>query len=128
MDKRIGTVCFIIQDNNILLALIEYGPNDRKWNGIGGHVDSNESPEDAVVREFSEETYIKVNKNDLIKVLEINSDIKLLVYKTNHWQGEIKAKEISLKEFRWFDKDEIPFDQMYPDNKEWLPKLFVNEP
>jgi ADP-ribose pyrophosphatase YjhB (NUDIX family) len=56
---RQATVCFLRNKNQVLLALIEYGPNDRKWTGIGGFVEAGESLEDAVVREAEEETYIK---------------------------------------------------------------------
>jgi len=123
MDKKVGVVCFIIKDNKILLAKIQYSSNDQKWNGIGGFVDNSESPEDAVVREFNEETFIKINKEDLIKFKELGSDIKLIIFKISKWDGEIKPKEISIKEFKWFDFDKIPYNQMFADNKDWLPEL-----
>ena len=28
-----------------------------------------------------------------------------------------------IKEVRWFNFNEIPFDKMIADNKEWLPKI-----
>lgn len=123
MTKRTGTVCFIINDGKLLLALIEYSPNDRKWNGIGGFVEEKESPEDAVIREISEETFIEVRKEDLIKFKELDLDIHLVIYKTNKWSGELKIKDQSLKELKWFNFDEIPFKQMHPGNDKWLPEL-----
>lgn len=123
MIKRIGTVCFIVEDNKVLLALIEYSPNDRKWNGIGGFVNENEIPEDAVVREIDEETFIKVKKEDLIKFKELDLDIHLIIYKTNKWSGELRIKDPSLKELRWFNFDEIPYKLMHPGNDLWLPEL-----
>lgn len=92
MEKRIATVCFMIENNKILLALIEYSPINRKWNGIGGFVEKNEKPEDAVIREIGEETYLKVNKEDLVKAKELDLDIHLIVFKTNKWSGELKTK------------------------------------
>ena len=120
MNKRIGTVCFLIEGSKVLLALIQYSPNDRKWNGIGGFVEENESPEDAVVREINEETFIQVNKHDLIKVKELDLDIHLIVFKVNRWGGELKTKDPSLKEFKWFRFDEIPFKQMHEGNDKWI--------
>lgn len=122
--RRIGTVCFIIKDKKILLALIEYSKNDRKWNGIGGFVEPNETPEDAIVREISEETFIKVSKNDLTRVKELDLDIRLIIFKTNRWSGELKTKDPSLKELKWFGFDEIPYDQMHKGNSGWIPELF----
>jgi NADH pyrophosphatase NudC (nudix superfamily) len=123
MDKRVGVVCFIVKDNKILLAKIQYSLNDQKWNGIGGYIDNVESPEDAVVREFSEETFIKINKDDLIKVKELEMEIKLIVFKTNKWSGELNIKDASIKELKWFNFDEIPYKEMFADNKDWLPEL-----
>lgn len=125
MNKRTGTVCFIIEGNKVLLSLIEYSKNDRKWNGIGGFVEENESPEDAVVREFSEETYNQIDKKDLIKVKELDLDVKLIVYKLSKWSGELKIKDKSLKEFRWFDMNDMPYDQMHKGNDKWIPELFI---
>lgn len=124
MKKRTGTVCFIVKDNKILLALIEYSPNDRKWNGIGGFVNENESPEEAVIREMKEETFIDVKKEDLAKFKELDLDIHLIVYKISKWSGKLKIKDPSIKELKWFMFDEVPYDQMFEDNKEWVPELF----
>jgi ADP-ribose pyrophosphatase YjhB (NUDIX family) len=125
MNKRSGTVCFIIEGNKVLLALIEYSSSERKWNGIGGFVNENESPEDAVVREISEETYIDINKDDLIKVKELDLEIRLFIYVIKKWGGEIKTKEPSLKELRWFEFDKIPHNQMFENNIEWLPGILL---
>lgn len=124
MKKRVGTVCFIIENNKVLLALIEYSPNDRKWNGIGGFVEENESPEDATVREISEETFIQIDKNDLIRVNELDfENVNLIVFKIGKWSGEIKTKDPSLKELKWFEFNKIPYSQMHEDNDKWLPEI-----
>lgn len=126
MNKRISTVCFLVEENKILLANIEYGANNRKWTGIGGFIEEGESPEDAVVREIQEETCIIVEKENLVRVLELDIDIRLIVFKASKWSGELKIKDKSLKELRWFDSDQIPYDQMYPGNEDWIPELFKN--
>lgn len=53
-----GTVCFLTKGDEVLLVLIKYSPNDRKWTGIGGYVNEGESLEDAIIREAQEETFI----------------------------------------------------------------------
>lgn len=124
---RQGTVCFFIKGNQTLLALIEYGPNDRKWNGVGGVVDHNESPEDCVIREIKEEIDIIVHSQDLKKAFEIKDhDFLLHVFITHKWEREPLLKDKTLKELKWFPIDNLPYDQMHADNKDWLPQVLYN--
>lgn len=123
MRKRIGTVCFIQDQDKVLLALIEYAQGNRKWTGIGGIVEENETPDEAVIRGINEETFIKVDKENLTKFKELDLDIHLIIYKTKKWSGELKIKDPSIKELKWFKANEIPYDQMYEDNDKWLPEL-----
>ncbi|MEN9327716.1 MAG: hypothetical protein RI947_524 [Candidatus Parcubacteria bacterium] len=120
---RRATVCFIKTQDKILLALIEYGPDKRIWNGIGGWAEIGESVEEGVVREVSEETYIILDKNSLTKVVEDYGEIHLNVFIATAWTGEIKIKEPSLKELKWFAPDQIPYSQMFPGVETWLPKV-----
>ena len=117
-------MCFIISGRQVLLANIEYGLNDRKWNGIGGMVDDHESPEHAVVREIAEETELIVNRNDLVNFGVINTGkLFLHVFTADKWVGELSVKDVSLKELRWFNFDELPFSEMWPGNEDWLPGI-----
>jgi hypothetical protein len=45
------------------------------------------------------------------------------VFLASSWSGEMKIKDSTLKELHWFQKDEIPYDQMHEGNDEWLPKI-----
>lgn len=119
-----GTVCFLVKEEEVLLILIEYSPNNRKWTGIGGIVDEGESLEDTIIREAQEESYLQIEKNSLREVAELNYDnLQLYVFLSDEWSGELKAKESSLKEFRWFHKKKLPFSEMHEDNDKWLPQV-----
>ena len=120
---RKGTVCFLQDGDKVLLALIEYSPTDRKWNGIGGFAEEGETLEEAVVREAKEETYIEFDKNSLKKVAELNGAIQLNVFLTDKWRGELKIKDPSLKELKWFPINDLPYSQMHPGTENWLPKV-----
>lgn len=120
--KRDGVVCFFVKNNQILLALIEYPDGKLLWNGLGGYVEQNENLNEAVVREVAEETDITINQNDLVKMAEVdvNKELSLHVFITEKWSGENIIKDKTIKELRWFSKENIPFDNMHKDNNKWL--------
>ncbi len=96
-----------------------------RWNGVGGKVrEQEETIEEAARRETKEE--IDVLVKELKKVAELsfyfphNPAWNQLahVYLTEKWTGEPKeSEEMNPK---WFLKDEIPFEKMWPDDIFWL--------
>jgi hypothetical protein len=48
-----------------------------------------------------------------------NQDVH--VFLVNEWEGEPKESEEMAP--KWFKKNKIPFSQMWPDDKFWLPKV-----
>ncbi|WP_079480305.1 NUDIX hydrolase [Halobacillus salinus] len=54
------TVCFIKRKNRILMLNREKAPIMGVWNGVGGKVEKDESPEEGALREVFEETGIRV--------------------------------------------------------------------
>lgn len=123
------TLCIIRDDSKVLLGMKKRGFGVGRWNGFGGKVDPGESVEEAAIRELREEVGItvasveqlgKINfefKNDPV-TLEVN------IFKADNFQGEL----IESEEMRpqWFPINEIPFDQMWPDDKYWIP-LFLED-
>ena len=123
-DKYIATVCFFIKDSQVLLAEFQYPDGKKLWNGIGGKVDEGETPLEAVVREIGEETNIKVDVLDLHEMDVITNDnFELHVFVTSQWSGEITAIDPTLKQFKWFRVDEVPYAVMHEGNDRWLPKV-----
>jgi len=125
---RVGTVCFIAEKNQVLLFLIKYPDGTKRWNGIGGFVDRNETPEESLIRETKEEINIILENQHIKEVKRVNypeKNLQLIVYLCNSWQGELKLLDQSIKEYKWFSLDEIPYHTMWPDNIEWLPKILL---
>ena len=57
--QSLSTLCYIEQDGHYLMlhrVKKKADINEGKWIGIGGHFEENESPEECLIREVSEET------------------------------------------------------------------------
>lgn len=109
---------FVINDNKQVLlqkrsANKRFNPN--KWGLCSGHVDANESLEDAAIREIKEEIGLDVTKEDLHKygekeltLRETNSHIIYFYYiKTNKNANEFTIQTEELSEVKWFDIDDV---------------------
>ncbi|HAM37373.1 TPA: hypothetical protein DCP42_01480, partial [Patescibacteria group bacterium] len=60
---RQSTLCFLIRDDEILLAMKKRGFGKDRWNGVGGKPDGEETILETAIRETQEE--IEVTPNDM---------------------------------------------------------------
>jgi 8-oxo-dGTP diphosphatase/2-hydroxy-dATP diphosphatase len=126
MTKRILTLCIIHKDSKILLGMKKRGFGAGFWNGFGGKVKEGESIEEAAKRETKEEIgviLLDLKKMGILK-FQFKGEPEILevhVFSCSDFEGEIKETE-EMKP-KWFKIEEIPFDQMWPDDKYWLPLL-----
>ncbi len=99
-----------------------------KWNGFGGKVFETETIEDAVKREFQEEAGIEVGQLKKVGIMEFefkgNPEVlEVHIFGSYNFSGEpIESEEMKPQ---WFHINEIPFDEMWPDDRYWMP-LFLN--
>ncbi|MED3804941.1 8-oxo-dGTP diphosphatase [Lysinibacillus xylanilyticus] len=56
------TVCFVRNENNILMLNREKSPIMGVWNGVGGKIEKGETPDEGALREVFEETGISVER------------------------------------------------------------------
>jgi len=124
-DLRQATIVFLVKGDEILLAMKKRGFGKGKWNGAGGKKNEDESIEEAARRELMEEVGVKAK--DVEKVGEIDFYFdnkpewsqKVIVFLAKEWEGEpIESEEMAPK---WFKFNEIPYDQMWDDDRDWLP-------
>lgn len=117
--------------SELCLAMKKRGFGEGRWNGAGGKCESDESVEDAARRETEEE--ILVSPGTIMKVAELefrfphHSDWDQLVsvFFAEDWEGEPgESEEMSPS---WFMVPEIPFDDMWPDDPFWLPRVLGGE-
>ncbi len=125
-----ATLCFLVKDNEVLLAMKKRGFGVGLWNGSGGKIKIGESRKQAAKREVKEEVGIDVFNLRYMALLHFyfpddpkkkdwNQDVH--VFTTRRWSGEpLETEEMMPK---WFKISEIPFDTMWPDDAYWLPHV-----
>ena len=122
------TLLFILEDDSVLLAMKKRGFGAGRWNGVGGKLDEGETIEEALVRECQEE--ISVTPTQYKKMAEIlfdehhngeRSQMQVHVYVCEAYEGEPKESEEMAPE--WYKLNELPFDEMWPDDPYWLPQV-----
>lgn len=100
------------------------------WNGFGGKVDENEDVESSIIRELKEEVGlepVKMEKKGFLQ-FEFESDsepIDVHLFYVTEFKGEPQDTEEMFP--KWFDVDEIPFEQMWPEDKYWMPLLLAGK-
>jgi 8-oxo-dGTP diphosphatase len=128
----IATLCFLVREKMVCLGIKKRGFGKYKYNGFGGKVGDkdefkNETIEESLKREGKEEFSIEVRAVTKIGELEFvfpqNPGWRQLVhvYKCTEWDGEPKEGE-EMKPY-WFKFSEIPYDNMWDDDKYWLPTI-----
>ncbi len=126
MKKTIkGVITYVINGDNVLLIFKKRGHGRGWYNGPGGKVLPGEMPLMAALRETEEEIGIIPESLELcgfIKFYDVYSeDWEVFIFRTHRFKGEPveteEAKPI------WFQKQKIPYDKMWEDDKYWLPHV-----
>lgn len=128
-----ATTCLLRKNNQILLAMKKRGFGVDKWNGVGGKQQENESIDKTAVREVEEEIKVKIDPQNLEKIAVFKFyfpfkpewHMEVHFYFCNQWQGD--PKETEEMRPKWFNLDQIPYDQMWSDDIHWLPRALKGE-
>lgn len=121
-----ATWCFLLRgESEILLAMKKRGFGEGRWNAPGGKVKPGEKALEATVRETEEELMIvprnlsEIAKVDFFFINKIEWNQQVVGFITREWDGDPRETEEMLP--RWFKFKEVPYEQMWPDDKYWLP-------
>jgi len=128
----VATLCNIIKGKKLLLQMKSKGLfGEGKWVGVGGRLKPGENPEECVKREVFEETGLRILDLKFHGVLNFyfgdkeELDWIVHIFSTTNFEGEPKPSEEG--NLKWFDFEEIPYEEMWGDDKYWLPLLFKGQ-
>ncbi len=128
MSKQ-TTLCIVHQHPKVLLGMKKRGFGEGRWNGFGGKVNEGESVEEAVRRELEEEAGIAAERLERSGELDFEFQaqaefLAVTIFKVREYTGQPRESE-EMKP-QWFHIDDIPFNEMWPDDLYWMP-LFLQD-
>ena len=107
-----SVLCYIEKDGKYLMLYRNKKKNDcngGKWIGVGGKIEENESPDEALVREVKEETSLTLTRSAFRGIVTFVSDTwegeYMHVYTADGFEGEIS--DCDEGELHWIDKDKV---------------------
>ncbi len=124
-----GTLLFLTSGDEVLLIRKKRGHGAGKINGPGGKIDPGETPLQAALRETREETGVHVPDATLM------AEFRFLDLVAQQWYGYVflahdfqgTPVETAEADPYWCPISELPFEQMWDDDRYWLPRLLNGE-
>lgn len=127
------TICFLLKENKICLALKKRGFGAGKWNGVGGKVEPGEAITTAAARELKEEIGVSAKHEHLEHTGTIDFHFndnpswnqRMHIFLVRVWEGEPGESEEMAPQ--WYEHDKIPFEKMWVDDPHWLPRIIAGK-
>ena len=126
------TLCYIENDDKYLMLHRVKKHNDMnegKWIGVGGHVESQESPEECLVREVKEETGLTLTSykfRGLVTFISNECEPELMcVFTADGYTGELV--ECNEGDLCWVAKDQVLQLPTWEGDRVFLELLLAEE-
>lgn len=126
-----SVLCYIEKDGKYLMLCRNKKVNDcngGKWIGVGGKIEENESPDEALLREVVEETGLTLTSYAFRGIITFVSDTwegeYMHLYTADGFEGEIS--DCDEGELHWIEKDRLFDLPMWEGDKIFLRYLLDN--
>ena len=126
MSRFISTACYLKKDDKILMIKF-----NKKWGQVyappGGKAESGETPLDCIIREFYEETGLRLIDPKLqgISCWKDSYEGIIFIYTADKCEGEVKESEEGRLE--WIPFDSLSSINQFDQNIKFTPYLFKDE-
>jgi len=125
----LATLLFVIQDGEILLIRKKRGLGAGKINGPGGRLEAGETPAECAVREVQEEVGVTptgLSEHGELKFQFVDGySIHVHVFTATGCRGKVVETDEAVP--LWTPLDRIPFDDMWADDRIWIPLMLGGE-
>jgi 8-oxo-dGTP diphosphatase len=127
--QQLAVLLFIVKDGKVLLIHKKRGLGAGKINAPGGRIDAGETPMQAAIREVEEEVMVTPvgieHCGELGFQFVDGLSIHVEVFRAADCVGEPRETGEALP--LWTPIDNIPFDKMWADDREWIPLMLARE-
>lgn len=107
---HVATYVIFRKDNQILLMRrVNTGYHDGKYGLPSGHIEADEYPDAAAIREAEEEVGVRVVDPKFIHVMYSDDNYVCFFFESYKWTGEIRnCEEDKCDDIAWFELDNLP--------------------
>ena len=130
---KITTLGYLIHEDSFLMlhrTKKANDPNHAKWIGVGGHVESGETPDEGFFREVTEETGLTLGSARLRGIVTFLSDEwedeLMFLYTSDDYSGTLS--ECDEGELAFIPKDRILTLPLWAGDRIFLRELMENAP
>ena len=125
---KLTTLCYIEKENKYLMLHRTKKQNDAnhdKWIGVGGKFETDETPQECLLREVYEETSLELTAYSLRGIVTFISDEweteYMFLFTSSEYKGEISSCDEG--ELVWIDKSEVMNLNLWEGDKIFLKLL-----
>ncbi len=126
VPEQRATLLFVIKDGDVLLIHKKRGLGAGKINGPGGRIDPGETAREGAIREVQEE--LCITPTDVSYCGEMSFQfadgfsLHCSVFRGENFVGIPQETDEAIP--LWAPVDDIPYDEMWQDDKYWMPLMF----